>query len=140
MPRNCKPEALVEREVLLAVGRMPGLLISKNEVGNGHPVAIRAAMAAALKPFGPTVVATALSVLRANMMRWGLGVGSPDLVFSYHGLAGGIELKAEDGRLSEDQERWHRAATARGFPVGVAHSPEEAIAFLDDVKKRGGGA
>lgn len=134
MTRNCKPEALVQREILLAVGREPSLLVASNEVGVGHPAAVRSAMQAALAPFGPAVVATALSVLRANMTRWGLGVGSPDLVGSYDGHAFGWEVKAEDGRVSDDQLRWHAAARKRGMTVEVVRSVEDAQRALESMR------
>lgn len=135
--RGCKPEALVEREVLLAVGRVPGLLIAKNESGFGHPHAVKFAMEKALKPFGPTVVATALSVLAAHTIRWGLGTGSPDLVGSLQlapgqrPLALGWELKAEDGTVSPDQTRWHRGAATKGLEVEVIRNVDEAWAALE---------
>jgi hypothetical protein len=121
-----KPEAQVEREVLRTLGATPDVLLARNEVGQGHPAAIRHALQEALAPFGPAVVATALSVLRRHTIRWGLGVGSPDLVGSVAGRAGGLELKAPDGIVSEDQRRWHAAARRRGVFVAVVRSAEEA--------------
>lgn len=124
MPR--KPEAQVEREVLRAVGTIPDVLLLRNEVGQGHPAAVRFALQEALAPFGPAVVATALSVLARHTIRWGLGVGSPDLVGSVGGRAGGLELKAADGVVSDEQRRFHAAARRRGAFVAVVRSDAEA--------------
>lgn len=133
MPR--KPESQVEREVLRAVGTIPDALLLRNEVGQGHPAAVRHALQHALAPFGPAVVATALSVLQRHTIRWGLGVGSPDLVGSVAGRAGGLELKAPDGHTSPDQERWHTAARRRGAFVAVVHSADEAQAAVERWRK-----
>ncbi len=128
MPR--KPEAAVEREVLRAVGALPRVLLLKNEVGFGHPRAVRYALQEALSKFGPAAVATALSVLDRHTIRWGLGTGSPDLVGCVDSRAGGLELKAPDGVVSEEQRQWHAAARRRGLFVGVVRSAEEAQAAI----------
>ncbi len=133
--RGCEPEALVERRVLLALGRRPHLLVAKNETGFGHPANIRGQLQGALAPFGPAVVATALSVLQRHTIRWGLGVGSPDLVGSFHGRAFGFELKAEDGVVSPEQERWHAAARRQGMRVDVVRSEGEALSLIGEMEK-----
>jgi hypothetical protein len=130
-----KPEAQVEREVLRAVGATRDVLLLRNEVGQGHPAAVRFALQEALAPFGPAVVATALSVLKRHTIRWGLGVGSPDLVGSVAGRAGGLELKAPDGVVSEEQRRWHTAARRRGTFVAVVRSAEEAQEAVERWRK-----
>ncbi len=124
-------EAQVEREVLLRVGRIPDLLLLKNETGYGHPHAVKHVLQTALKPWGPEAVATALSVLQRNTVTWGLGVGSPDLVGAVAGRAGGIELKRPvGGVLSEEQRRYHAAARRRGVFVATATSADEVEAAV----------
>ncbi len=126
-------EAEVEREVLLATAKVPGLTLLRNEVGFGHPHVIKHLLQAALKPWGPECVATALSVLQRNTITWGLGEGSPDLV----GAAGpgrrggGLELKRPvGGVVSPAQQRFHSAMRARGLFVAVVCSGAEAEAAV----------
>ena len=57
--------------------------------------------------------------------------GLPDIHVCWNGGAFLIEVKAEDGRLSPAQQMFFATATYCGVPVGVARSPEEALALLD---------
>jgi hypothetical protein len=50
------------------------------------------------------------AVLTRHRVRYGLGVGSPDLFGAVRGVMFGIELKSERGRLSAGQRQWHAAA------------------------------
>lgn len=121
------PEALVEREVLLALGRDAGVILLKNEVGNVYRLAVAPALDAALQPFGPLAQAAARSVLQRNRLVVGLGKGSPDLVGSVDGRAIGLELKSPTGRVEPHQATWHEAARRRGAFVAVVRSGDEAV-------------
>lgn len=133
--RERTTEAEVERDVLVALGRLPDVLICKNEVGNGLTGDVRFALEKALEPFGPIAVQTARAVCQRHHITYGLGVGSPDLVGSVrsargHAIPVGIELKAPDGVVAEHQDRWHRAARLRGLHVSVVRSADEALAAV----------
>lgn len=67
-------------------------------------------------------------------IRYGLGVGSPDLVGLIHGtgLFIGIEVKTPKGRLSEDQKCWIRRVSAIGGRVTVCRTVDEAVNFILD--------
>lgn len=79
---------------------------------------------------------------RERKVHYGIGLGSPDLVgilpvtiTPEHvgqtlGVFLGIEVKTPRGRVSEDQERWHRIARQRGARIVVVRSVEEALAAL----------
>ncbi len=131
-------EALLERQVLLEIGRLqrralqPDIDIQRNEVGQGHPAAVRFALRTALQPFGPAAVAAMEQCLHRHRIVWGLGVGSPDLVGSVGGRWCGLELKREHGGVvSEVQEQWHSAARRRGCFVTVIRTVEEVAPALD---------
>lgn len=133
--RERTTEAEVERDVLVALGRLPDVLICKNEVGTGMTGDLKHALRAALAPFGPIAVQAALAACTRHHITYGLGVGSPDLVGSVrsargHAIPVGIELKAPDGVVQEHQERWHRAARLRGLHVSVVRSADEALAAV----------
>jgi hypothetical protein len=119
-------EAQVEREVLLALGRAPGVLVLKNEVGSGLTGDVVHALQRALEPWGPLAQAAAHAVLQRHRIVYGLGKGSPDLVGIVDGRAFALELKAPDGALADHQAAWHVAARRRGAFVAVVRSAEEA--------------
>jgi VRR-NUC domain len=64
-------------------------------------------------------------------IRYGLGVGSPDLIGIHpSGRFLGLEVKAPGGRISADQQRWHDYARSKGALVYVVRSVEEAMECL----------
>lgn len=67
-----------------------------------------------------------------DRITYGLSVGSPDLVGFIRGSGKflGVEVKTKSGRVSDDQRKWLDYATASGCIVGVARSPEDAIALV----------
>jgi len=62
--------------------------------------------------------------------------GTPDLLFAYAGRPCAIELKTEDGRLSDAQDRTHDAMRLGGWQVSVCRSIEEVKAFLAVVRNK----
>lgn len=65
-------------------------------------------------------------------IRYGLGLGSPDLVGFLIGSGRflGGEVKTEQGRLSEAQTRWIESARERGALIGTWRSVPEALEFI----------
>lgn len=135
-----RPEAVLERQVLLEIGRIqrdiPLLDIAKNEVGLGYKQTARDTIDRALvklqASFGPVAIpiieaarAVVREELRKHHITYGLGVGSPDLVGAVNGRWLGIELKTDTGVLSDAQKQWHAAARARGQFVTVVRDPGE---------------
>lgn len=69
-------------------------------------------------------------------VRYGLNVGSPDLVGVLRsGRAFCIEVKAKDGRLRREQICWWRAAQSFGITGGVARSVPEAMDLLEAAER-----
>lgn len=105
-------ETDIQTEIRRALGRVPGLVLMRNNVGldtgrRGRPV------------------------------RYGLGKGSPDLVgvLTLAGerpvaLAFAIEVKGARGRPSRDQLLWHNQARERGMPVFVCRSAGDAVSSV----------
>lgn len=129
-----RPEAKLERDVLLRLGRVPELALYRNEVGEGFYGAVLPILRKELARH-PSALAIVESVLVRNRLRYGLGPGSPDLVGILGGAAGGrflgFELKTEGGRLEPTQGPWHAAARAKGALVEVVRSVEEAEAVIE---------
>lgn len=66
---------------------------------------------------------------------YGVGKGSPDLMgVILGGRAFGIEMKSDDGRLSDDQLAWWRAARKWGICGGVARTLEGAWKLLEETE------
>ncbi len=126
-----RPEARVERDVLLALGQIPQLCLYRNETGHGHPANVGRKMEAALadRRFAEAR-AIALDILNRNRITFGLGTGSPDLVGCLSGRFVGLELKSRTGKVSPEQKQWHDAARLHGALIHVVRSPEEAEAFI----------
>lgn len=67
-------------------------------------------------------------------MRWGLGVGSADLVglLRPRGRGFALEVKTATGRMSREQVAWHRAWTDAGGFVRCVRSVDEALRALEE--------
>jgi hypothetical protein len=67
----------------------------------------------------------------ALMKAMGVLAGASDLIFVLpEGRFGAIELKADKGRLSEEQEAFLARLEALGAPCGVARSLDEVLGLL----------
>ena len=67
-----------------------------------------------------------------NKVKYGLGVGSADLVGLIHknGRLFAIEVKTPTGRISDEQKAWIAVINARGGYAAVARSVDEALVHL----------
>jgi hypothetical protein len=61
----------------------------------------------------------------------GIIAGIPDTFILYRGLAHLVEIKTDDGVLSDPQRSVAAAVLAGGGRVGVARDPAEVLACLD---------
>lgn len=62
-----------------------------------------------------------------RFLRFGLGVGGPDIVLVTHGLLIAIEFKKFGEKLRPEQEAWRARHESAGGVYIVAHSAREAI-------------
>jgi hypothetical protein len=97
--------------------------------------AIRAALAALP---GVTVWRNSVGFDPNARVRYGLGVGSADLVgfVQVDGRAVflGVECKTDTGRLSKEQRIWLDLVKRHGGIAGVARTPEEAVALIEEAR------
>ena len=122
-----KPESAVQSAILLALGSHPDVRLFSNPVGEAWA--------------GRTVRAEGGAVLLANAsrVRYGLAIGSadlvgvrrlvitPDMVGRTVGVFLSVEVKAEDGSPGPGQIPWRDMVRAMGGLAGIARSPEEAL-------------
>lgn len=67
-------------------------------------------------------------------IRYGLGVGSPDLVGIAWGRFVGLEVKTPTGRVSKEQTMWLDMVRRFGGVAGVARSVEDALAIVEEAR------
>lgn len=66
-------------------------------------------------------------------IRYGLGVGSADLIGLVAGRFVALEVKTPSGRVSPDQTRWLDAVACLGGVSAVVRSVDEAMSVVDGV-------
>ena len=110
-------ESSLQRRIMLALGRVPGLLVLRNNVG----------LADHVRPDG-----------EPYRIPYGLGVGSPDLICFHSGRVFGLECKRPGESATTEQRDCH-AMWLRGGAVRVyvVHSEGEAWAAWE--RERVGG-
>ena len=67
-------------------------------------------------------------------IRYGLSVGSPDLVGIAWGRFVGLEVKTPTGRVSKEQTMWLDMVRRFGGVAGVARSVEDALAIVEEAR------
>lgn len=67
-------------------------------------------------------------------IRYGLGVGSPDLVGIAWGRFVGLEVKTPTGRVSKEQTMWLDMVRRFGGVAGVARSVDDALAIVEEAR------
>ena len=131
-PRNrserSRDEIILRRQIANAFHDQPDVLVMVNEVNAVYK------MSRLVKD----PVARAKAVLPEEW--FGLGVGSPDLVFVVRGRFLGLEVKrpkTDDhraGELSEEQEAWRDKAQRAGVVYRRVRSVAEAVAAVEEVR------
>ena len=76
-----------------------------------------------------------LRAANGRAIRYGLGIGSPDLVGVVRGSGRlfALEVKSATGRESAEQRAWAKAVTDAGGFVRTVRSVDEALAAIREV-------
>ena len=98
-------ETSIMRDILMAVGTLPGALFLRRNVGVFR------------------------SLDGKMVVRCGIP-GQADIAGCYRGKFVEIEVKTETGRLSPDQKRWKMAVERAGGVFLVARTPADALEAL----------
>lgn len=110
----------MQQQIRLDLGRVPGLVLWRNNTG--------------------------LAEYKGRKVRYGLAVGSSDLIGIYSTVIGpehvGMtlgrfvagEVKAPGGTVTDDQARFLALVSSRGGLAGVWHDTEEALATLGIIR------
>lgn len=94
-------EARLQNQILLALGALPGVAVWRNNVGQ--------------------------AIERGRRVRYGLAVGSADLIACVDGRFCAIEVKTPTGRVRPEQKRWLEAVRKIGGVAVVARSVGDAL-------------
>lgn len=139
-PPRKKKETGISRECLVAVNRIPGVRVARNNSGK-TPIPC---------PTCKGKLCRGCAMRLAFPFSFGLGDGSPDLVglITIGGLhsavpafesleplaiAFGLEVKQPGKTASPDQRAWHRVALSRGMHVCTVSNPRDAVVFVVDL-------
>ena len=107
-------EKHIQRDIQLALGAEPDLLLMRNQCGQA------------------TYVTDEGHEFRVP---YGLGPGSPDLVGILDGRVFALEVKAHDGVVSPDQKKCHELWRRFGAHVSVVRTVAEAKHALTEARR-----
>ena len=133
-PRGREEEALVRRSLVELSRAFPGALVMRNEA-NACVSLLRACQREVAKALGGDVHTLAVVQKALNQamgmtpdpIKYGLGVGSADVIVCHEGRFIAEEFKSVKGRLSEEQERWGSWVERAGGLYAPVRSVGEAI-------------
>lgn len=97
-------EAGIQAQILLAIGRMPGLLVWRQNVGK-------------------------FKLETGRMISFGVP-GCPDIIGCFRGRFIGIEVKTPAGRQSDQQKHFQAAVERAGGIYILARSVADAVSAL----------
>lgn len=102
-------ESAIQDEIRLALGRVPGLVLWRNNIG--------------------------LAELHGRKVRFGVGgPGGADLIGVYRGRFVAVEVKTPVGRQSEEQQVFQRLVEAKGGIYVVLRSANDAVAWASTLE------
>lgn len=110
-------ETTVLQSIRLALGRVPGLRLFRNNVGG-------------LKDAQGRFVQFGLHPGSADLIGWRTVRITPDMVGKSLAVFASVEVKTPTGKVRPDQENWQQQVTDAGGLAVVARSPEEAVKFF----------
>jgi len=138
--RPVQHETEILHAIRLALGREPDFRLWRNETGG----AVALKRSELLKLTGHLksgqvgrAVALVAQWLRRSMVRYGLCVGSADLIgiLAPTGRLVALEVKSQRGTLSREQIQFLALVRCFGGFAAAVHSVEEARAALDRARK-----
>jgi len=112
------PETKIQRKIMLALSEA-GCIVFRNEVAGAW--------------MGKVIHkdSSQVTIKDARMMRFGLAVGSSDLIFiAPGGKFGAIEVKTPTGRATKEQLLFIDAVIKAGGIAGIARSVEDALSLI----------
>ena len=133
-PRGREEEALVRRSMVELSRAFPGALVMRNEA-NACVSLLRACQREVSKALGGdvhtlAVVQRALNTamgMTSEPIKYGLGVGSADVIVCHGGRFVALEFKAPGGAQSDEQRTWQSWVERAGGVYAVVRTMGEAV-------------
>jgi len=110
-------ETTILQSIRLALGRVPGLRLFRNNVGG-------------LKDQSGRFVSFGLHPGSADLIGWRSITITPNMVGQRLAVFASVEVKTPTGKVKPEQENWQKHVTDAGGLAFVARSPEEAAKFF----------
>ena len=138
--RSREEEALVRRSMVELSRAFPGALIMRNEA-NACMSLLRACQREVSRALGGDVhtlavvnkaINTAMG-MTPDMVKYGLGVGSADVIVCHGGRFVALEFKAPGGQQSDEQRTWQGWVERAEGAYRVVRTVDEAV---EAVKER----
>jgi hypothetical protein len=130
------PETVLQQEIRLALGRYPDLTLWRNSTGAASPLNPRDLhqLTGLLKTGNvPAALKCVADMLKRPMVKYGLCVGSADLIgiLAPHGRLVALEVKTATGRASDEQRMFLSLVRSRGGFACLVRSVPEAIEAIN---------
>jgi hypothetical protein len=110
-------ETTILQRVRLAVSKLPGVRIFRNQVG-------------ALKDHSGRLVTFGLHPGSADLIGWKSITITPDMVGQRIAVFVSLECKTETGKVKPEQINWLQQVSAAGGIAAVVRDPESPLEFL----------
>lgn len=135
-------ESEIQNAIFLAFGREPDVKLWRNNSGVAEePVVTRAHVERLIGMLRRCEFMSALDLLLAllkqkpRFTRYGLGVGSSDIVGIVRGLFVAMEVKTESGRVSKEQQKFVNLVNARGGCAAIVRSVDDVGALIERARR-----
>lgn len=98
-------ESLLQDQIRLALGNVPGLVLFRNNIGTAE--------------------------MRGYRVKFGVGgPGGADLIGLWNGKFVAVEIKTPTGRQSPDQKRFQALVESKGGEYVILRSVEDALSWV----------
>jgi hypothetical protein len=123
-------EAVIQAETMLAIGRLPGVRIFRNNVGHGWVGKIiqRSQDRLLLGHYRP--IEFGLFPGSPDLIGWKSVTITEDMVGSTVAVFVGIEMKGKSTATQDNQKTFLNVLETAGAVAGIARSPEDALRLV----------